>query len=94
MSAVLCFAVSCDRAGKDEGGGDEPTELTPSVKIATGESGEDFLTFTLIPENAAEVRYIQKKSIRRLSLFLLPDMSSLLLREIPRGLHQWWQKRI
>lgn len=58
MSAVLCFAVSCDRAGKDEGGGDEPTELTPSVKIATGESGEDFLTFTLIPENAAEVRYM------------------------------------
>lgn len=66
VSAMLCFAVSCDKAdgvttgGNDDGGGDEPTvtEEVPSVKITTGESGEDFLTFTLLPENAAEVRYM------------------------------------
>lgn len=66
MSAMLCFAVSCDKAdgvttgGNNEGGGDEPTvtEEVPSVKITAGESGEDFLTFSLLPENAAEVRYM------------------------------------
>ena len=55
--AALGLASACapdDNIGEGNGG----EIAVPSVKIIPGESGEDYLTFTLTPENAAELRYL------------------------------------
>lgn len=55
--AALGLVSSC--APDDNiGGGNGGDIAVPSVKIIPGESGEDYLTFTLAPENAAELRYL------------------------------------
>lgn len=55
--AALGLASSC---APDDNivGGNGGDIAVPSVKIIPGESGEDYLTFTLTPENAAELRYL------------------------------------
>lgn len=49
--------ISCDKAGQDDGNPSDE-RLIPSVKIEAGTATETSISFTLIPENAASVRFM------------------------------------